>query len=62
MPAGLEQIIDYINNLHFSDEDIEYLRSKNCFDEKFLESLRSFRFTGDMWAFRRELQFSPVNL
>ena len=41
--AGLEQIIDYINNLHFSDEDIEYLRSKNCFDEKFLESLRSFR-------------------
>ena len=48
--AGLEQIIDYINNLHFSDEDIEYLRSKKCFDEKFLESLRSFRFTGDMWA------------
>ena len=32
--AGLEQIIDYINNLHFSDEDIEYLRSKNCFDGK----------------------------
>ena len=48
--AGLEQIIDYINNLHFSDEDIEYLPSKKCFDEKFLESLRTFRFTGDMWA------------
>lgn len=48
--AGLEQIIDYINNLNFSDEDIEYLRSKKCFGDEFLESLRKFRFTGDMWA------------
>lgn len=48
--AGLEQIIDYINNLNFSDEDIEYLRSKKCFGDEFLESLRNFKFTGDMWA------------
>ncbi|MBQ4557522.1 MAG: nicotinate phosphoribosyltransferase [Clostridia bacterium] len=48
--AGLEQFIDYINNLHFTDEDIEYLRSKNVFDEEFLESLKSFKFTGDVYA------------
>ena len=48
--AGLEQFIDYINNLHFSDEDIVYLRSKNVFDEGFLESLKTFRFTGDIYA------------
>ena len=48
--AGLEQFIDYINNLHFSDEDIAYLRSKNVFDEGFLESLKTFRFTGDIYA------------
>ncbi|MBR0443493.1 MAG: nicotinate phosphoribosyltransferase [Clostridia bacterium] len=48
--AGLEQIIEYINELHFEDEDIEYLRSKGCFSEEFLDYLRTFRFTGDMWA------------
>lgn len=48
--AGLEQIIEYINNLHFSDSDIEYLRSRNFFDSEFLEYLRTFKFTGDMWA------------
>ncbi|MBQ9429381.1 MAG: nicotinate phosphoribosyltransferase [Clostridia bacterium] len=48
--AGLEQFIDYINNLHFSDEDIAYLRSKNTFDTAFLESLKTFRFTGDIFA------------
>ena len=48
--AGLEQIVNYINELHFDDDDIEYLRSKGCFDEDFLEYLRKFRFTGDMWA------------
>lgn len=48
--AGLEQFIDYIKNLHFTDEDIEYLRSKNVFDEDFLESLKDFRFTGDIYA------------
>ena len=48
--AGLEQIVEYINDLHFEDEDIEYLRSKGCFSEDFLDYLKTFRFTGDMWA------------
>lgn len=48
--AGLEQIIDYVKNLHFSKEDIDYLRSCGIFDEGFLEYLSDFRFTGDIWA------------
>jgi len=48
--AGLEQIIDYIRNLHFSPEDIEYLRGRKLFSEAFLEYLSNFRFTGDIWA------------
>ncbi len=48
--AGLEQVIDYIENLTFDDEDISYLRSKNIFQEEFLEYLRHFKFTGDIWA------------
>ena len=48
--CGLEQIIDYINNLHFDEDDIDYLRSKNCFSEEFLSYLRNFRFEGDIWA------------
>ena len=48
--AGLEQVIDYIKNLHFDDSDIEYLRSKGIFDEKFLEYLKNFRFSGDIYA------------
>ena len=48
--AGLEQIIDYIENLRFDEEDIAYLRKKDVFCEEFLEYLRSFRFTGDIWA------------
>ena len=48
--AGLEQIIDYVKNLHFTEDDIEYLRDRDCFDERFLEMLRNFRFTGDIWA------------
>ncbi len=48
--AGLEQIIEYIKDLHFDDEDIEYLRGKGIFGEDFLSYLRGFRFTGDMWA------------
>ena len=44
--AGLEQIVNYINDLHFDTEDIEYLRSKGIFDEKFLEYLKNFRFEG----------------
>ena len=48
--AGLEQVVDYIKNLHFAEEDIQYLRSKECFCEEFLDYLRTFRFTGDIWA------------
>ncbi len=48
--AGLEQVIDYIKNLKFTEEDIEYLRSKNMFSEGFLNYLRTFRFTGDIYA------------
>ena len=44
--AGLEQLIDYIENLHFTEEDIAYLRSRNLFCEEFLDYLRNFRFTG----------------
>ena len=48
--AGLEQIVEYIKDLHFDEDDIEYLRGKNLFTEDFLDYLRDFRFTGDMWA------------
>ena len=48
--AGLDQLIDYIENLHFDEEDIQYLRSKGLFSEAFLNYLRHFRFTGDIWA------------
>lgn len=48
--AGLEQVVEYINQLHFDDDDIAYLRSKNCFSEAFLEFLRTFKFEGDIWA------------
>lgn len=50
--AGLQQAIEYIENLHFDEEDLEYLRSQGCFDEKFIEYLRNFRFTGDIWSVR----------
>ena len=48
--AGLEQIIQYIQELHFSQEDIAYLRSRELFSEEFLSYLADFRFTGDIWA------------
>ncbi len=48
--AGLEQVIDYIKNLHFGDEDIEYLASLNLFDSDFLDYLSQLRFTGDIYA------------
>lgn len=48
--AGLEQAIHYLENLKFTDEDIEYLRGKGCFSEKFLEYLRDFKFECDVWA------------
>ena len=48
--AGLEQLVDYIINLRFTDSDVEFLRSKNTFSEEFLQYLKDFRFTGDVWA------------
>ena len=50
LAAGLDQIIDYIEDLHFSEEDIRYLRERNLFSENFLDYLRSFKFTGDLYA------------
>ena len=48
--AGLSEMIEFLEQLHFGKEDIEYLRSKNLFDEKFLAYLRDFKFTGDIYA------------
>ncbi len=48
--AGLEQVVEYIENLQFTQKDIEYLRNQNQFSEKFLERLLEFKFTGDIWA------------
>ena len=48
--AGLEQVVDYIQNLHFSAEDIDYLRGRKIFDEEFLSYLADFHFTGDIYA------------
>ena len=48
--AGLEQVIEYIKTLKFTDEDIEFLRSKNMFSEGFLNYLKTFKFTGDIYA------------
>ena len=48
--AGLEQIIRYLEQLRFTEEDIAYLRARKLFDEEFLSYLRNFRFTGDLYA------------
>ena len=48
--AGLEQAIDYVKNLHFDDDDVDYLRSLGIFGEDFLNELKKFRFTGDIKA------------
>ena len=48
--AGVEQLIEYLKGLNFSEEDIEYLRSKKIFDERFLDYLRNFKFECDVWA------------
>lgn len=48
--AGLEQAVQYIQTLHFDEEDIAYLRGRGIFCEGFLNYLRDFRFTGDIWA------------
>lgn len=48
--CGLEQAINYIKKLSFTDEDIAYLRDKKIFSEKFLDYLRNFKFSCDVWA------------
>ncbi len=48
--AGVEQLVEYIQNLHFDEDDIAYLRSLNLFDEDFLSYLAGFQFTGDIFA------------
>ena len=48
--AGLEQVVNYIERLRFTDADIEFLRGKGLFSEAYLASLRDFKFTGDIWA------------
>ena len=48
--AGVEEMVNYLNELHFTDEDIEYLRSKKIFCEEFLEYLKNFKFEWDVWA------------
>lgn len=57
--AGLEQMIGYVQNLHFDDHDIEYLRSLNKFNEEFLDYLRHFIFTGDIYAVKEGTPIFP---
>ncbi|MCI5523982.1 MAG: nicotinate phosphoribosyltransferase [Spirochaetia bacterium] len=49
--AGIETLLDSITSFRFSEEDIDYLRSQKIFEEGFLEYLKTFKFTGDLWAF-----------
>lgn len=48
--AGIEQLIDYLNNLHFDDDDIEYLENLHLFSADFIDYLRNFKFSCDVWA------------
>ena len=48
--AGLQQVIEYIEGLHFADEDISYLKTLNLFSDRFLSYLKDFKFTGDIYA------------
>ncbi len=48
--AGVEQLIQYLSDLHFTEEDISFLRGKGCFSEGFLDYLRNFKFACDVWA------------
>ena len=57
--AGLQQVVEYIENLHFSEEDVEYLRSKQLFTEEFLDYLLHFRFHGDIYAMREGTVMYP---
>lgn len=58
--AGLEQVIEYIKELNFSEEDINYLRGMEIFDEDFLNYLLNFKFTGDIYAVREGSVIFPM--
>lgn len=61
--AGLEQAVDLINNLHFSSDDIAYLKSLGAFGEKFFNRIKNFKFTGDIYAMREGeivFPFEPI--
>lgn len=57
--AGLEQIVEYIENLHFGEEDIAYLQSLHIFTEDFLNYLKDFEFKGDVYAFKEGTVMYP---
>ena len=57
--AGLEQLMQYLDNLQFSEEDLAFLRSKNTFSEEFLDYLRRFKFTCDVWAIKEGTPVYP---
>ena len=58
--AGLEQIVDYVQKLHFDEEDIAYLRGRGIFREDFLDYLKNFKFTGDIWAIPEGTPIFPM--
>ena len=57
--AGVEQVVEYLKNLKFEKEDIEYLRGKGCFSEEFLEYLENFKFSCDVWAIEEGTPIFP---
>ena len=57
--AGLEQLVEYLENLHFTEEDIEFFRSKKIFDERFLDYLRHFQFQCDVYSFAEGTPIFP---
>lgn len=57
--AGLEQLIEYIKDLEFTEEDIEFLRGKGQFSEAFLAYLKNFRFSCDIWSMREGTPVFP---
>ena len=60
--AGLQQIIELINGLSFTEEDIEYFRKKGCFSEKFFNFLRNFKFRCDVWSIKEGTPTAPHSM
>ena len=57
--AGLEQLVHYLKNLRFTEQDIAYFRSKKIFDEQFLDYLANFHFECDVWAMEEGTPIFP---